>query len=100
MRRRSTLHITLVLVGVVALSACGEDQKRNVYRTRQDCIEDWGSEKDCDQAPVGSGHSGYWYGPRWSAGGYSGRGGRAISSVTVSRGGFGRFGSFHGGFGG
>lgn len=100
MRRRSTLQITLMLVGMVALSGCAEDEKRHVYRTKQDCMEDWGSEKGCEEAPAGSGHYGYWYGPRWIGSGYGARGVRSIGAVTVSRGGFGRLGAFHGGFGG
>lgn len=99
MRRRSTLHITLALIGLATLTACG-DQKRSVYRSKQDCAEDWGNDKGCEEAPAGSAHyhSGYWYGPRWSGGGY--RGTRSISSVSVSRGGFGRLGGFHASFGG
>jgi uncharacterized protein YgiB involved in biofilm formation len=100
MRRRSTLQITLVLVGLVALSACGDDGKRSVYRTRQDCIDDWGEGKGCEEAPRGSTHyhTGYWYGPRWRGSGYHGT--RSISSVSVSRGGFGKSGGFHSSFGG
>jgi uncharacterized protein YgiB involved in biofilm formation len=99
MRRRSSIRITLVMVGVVALSACS-DQKRSIYRSRQDCVEDWGDDKKCEEAPSGSTHHhmGYWYGPRWS--GSASRGTRSVGSVTVSRGGFGRFGSFHSSFGG
>ncbi len=101
MRRKSTLHITLVLAGVVAVAGCGEE-KRHVYRTRQDCVADWGSDKDCEEPPAGSPyyHTGYWFGPRWSGSSYAGHGLRSINSVTVSRGGFGRLGSFHGAFGG
>ena len=101
MRRKSSLHVTLVLIGLVALSGCS-DEKRHVYRSKQDCMEDWGSDKDCEEAPAGSRHyhTGYWYGPRWSGSSYAGRGVRSISSVTVSRGGFGRLGSFHSALGG
>ncbi len=101
MRRRSTLHITLVLAGAIAVAGCS-DEKRHVYRSKQDCVEDWGNDKDCEEAPAGSPyyHTGYWYGPRWSGGSYAGRGIHSISSVTVSRGGFGHFGSFHSAFGG
>lgn len=99
MRRRSTLQITLMVVGMVALSGCGEDEKRHVYRNKQDCREDWGDDKDCEAAPAGSAHYGYWYGPRWSGGGYAGVGRRSIGSVNVPRGGFGKFGAFHGGGG-
>ena len=101
MRRRATLQITLVLAGVMAMTGCG-DEKRHVYRSKQDCTQDWGSDKDCEEAPLGSPyyHTGYWYGPRWSGSSYTGRGVHSITSVTVSRGGFGHFGSFHSAFGG
>lgn len=99
MRRRSTLQISLALIGLVALTACGEE-KRHVYRNKQDCIQDWGDGKGCEEAPYGSTHyhSGYWYGPRWTGNTYHGA--RSLSSVSVSRGGFGRSGSFHSSFGG
>ncbi len=102
MVRRSTVHITLVLVGVMAVAGCGSDEKRHVYRSKQDCLQDWGSEKDCEEPAPGTPHyhTGYWYGPRWSGSSYAGRGTHSMSSVTVSRGGFGHFGSFHGAFGG
>ncbi len=99
MRRRATLHISLVLIGLTIMTSCGEE-KRHVYRTKQDCIEDWGDGKGCEEAPVGSSHyhTGYWYGPRWSGSTYHGS--RALTSVSVSRGGFGSHGSFHSSFGG
>lgn len=99
MGRRSTLQITLVLIGIATLTACGE-QKRSVYSSKQDCVDDWGDGKGCEEPPPGSAHyhSGYWYGPRWGRGGY--RGSRSLYSVSVSRGGFGRLGGFHASFGG
>lgn len=99
MGRRASLRITLVLISLATLSACGEE-KRSVYRSKQDCVDDWGDDRGCEEAPRGSTHfhSGYWYGPRWSGGGY--RGSRSLSSVSVSRGGFGRMAGFHASFGG
>ena len=65
--RRSPSSITLVLIGTAALYGCsGEDTaRRDVYRTRLDCQQDWGDEPSkCE--PVRSGaHSGYYYGPRY-----------------------------------
>ena len=100
MRRRSSLQITLVLIGLVALSACSDEKQRQVYRNKQDCIEDWGENKGCEGAPADSSHyrSGYWYGPLWT--GSPRHGSRSLSSVTVSRGGFGRLGSTHASSGG
>jgi uncharacterized protein YgiB involved in biofilm formation len=101
--RRSSGRVTLVLIGVAALSACGseDDHRRDVYASREDCLADWGNKpQDCSPAtePRHAG-SGYWYGPAypyrssssgstWTSGT---RGARSIgsSSSGVSRGGFG-----------
>ena len=96
--RKSTVHITLALIGCIALAGCGGgDEKRHVYKSRQDCLDDWGgNEKDCEQAPQRSAHYGYYYGPRYSGSLTGGRGSRALSSMTVSRGGFGSLAGYHG----
>jgi uncharacterized protein YgiB involved in biofilm formation len=101
--RKSSGRVTLVLIGVAALSACSseDDRRRDVYASREDCLADWGNKpQDCSPAtePRHAG-SGYWYGPtypyRSSSSGSSwtggARGGRSIGSSTsgVSRGGFG-----------
>ena len=105
--RRSTASLTLVLIGAAALTACGENkdtETRDVYRTRADCQRDWGQdEQKCE--PVRSGpHSGFFYGPSYGYG-RSGTsigssmaprsGSSALSSTTVSRGGFGGSASAH-----
>ena len=100
--------MTLVLVGLAALSGCGEDDVRqDVYRTREDCLADWANKpEDCKPATQPQhASSGFWYGPAY---GYrSGGSGsawtreaarsRAIGTAThassgVSRGGFGSSG--------
>src|ERR1700688_3189919 len=101
--RKSSGRVTLVLIGVGALSPCRseDDRRRDVYASRDDCLADWGNKpQDCSPAtePRHAG-SGYWYGPaypyRSSSSGStwtsSARGGRSIgsSSSGVSRGGFG-----------
>jgi uncharacterized protein YgiB involved in biofilm formation len=101
--RKSSGRVTLVLIGVAALSACSneDDHRRDVYASREDCLADWSTKpQDCSPAsePRHAG-SGYWYGPAypyrssssgstWTSGA---RGGRSIGSSTsgVSRGGFG-----------
>lgn len=99
--RRSSLRITLVLIGAVALASCGGGtEQRPLYKSKQDCLDDWGgNEKDCQEPAAGTPHyrSGFFYGPAmW--------GGRTLSRTagmaTVSRGGFGSSGRFHGFFGG
>ena len=103
MRRRSTLQITLVLVGTLALTGCGNKQEqRPLYKSKQDCLDDWGgNEKDCQEPAAGTPHyrTGYYYGPtyRSTAGPVPSR---AIGTASISRGGFGSSGRFHGFFGG
>jgi uncharacterized protein YgiB involved in biofilm formation len=105
--RRSTASLTLVLISAAALQACGENKQtetRDVYRTRADCQRDWGQdEQKCE--PVRSGaHSGFFYGPSYGYGRTGSTAGsslaprsgsNAVSSTTVSRGGFGSSASAH-----
>jgi uncharacterized protein YgiB involved in biofilm formation len=110
--RKSSGRVTLVLIGVAALSACGNDEerRRDVYATRDDCLADW-SNKPEDCTPATESHhaaGGYWYGPVYGYHGGAGgsdwtrgarQGSRAIASSTsgVSRGGFGSSGHSSGG---
>jgi uncharacterized protein YgiB involved in biofilm formation len=123
-RRRSS-RITLVLIGTAALVACSDStpQHRDVYASKQDCVQDWGDENKCDAAPAsagtGTGRShtggGYFWGPIYSGLSHrngtsaitsssigsgsgsraSGNGSRAIGSSSISRGGFGSSASSH-----
>lgn len=101
--RKSSSHITLVLIGAAAVTAtltsCGkEETRRDVYVSKQDCLADWGNDpKDCEPAydrrtgnPAITHYYGRPYG--WSGGSSSfspSRTGKTIGSTTVSRGGFG-----------
>jgi hypothetical protein len=100
MIRRRSLQISLVLMGTLAVSSYGET-RHYLYKNRQDCLDDWNSDQDCKQPGSGSSHfgTGHYYGPRYS-GRSAGLGMRSIGSVSVSRGGFGLLGGFHGSFGG
>jgi uncharacterized protein YgiB involved in biofilm formation len=106
--RRSS-RVTLVLVGVASLAACSrnEEQRRDVYKTREDCLADWANKpEDCKPATEPRhASSGFWYGPMyrmpfgyssgsaWTQGGRSGS--HAIGSAStgtgssITRGGFG-----------
>jgi uncharacterized protein YgiB involved in biofilm formation len=102
MQRRSTLQITLVLIGAVALAGCGGKEQRPLYKSKQDCLDDWGgNDKDCQEPAAGTAHyrTGYYYGPVYR-GTWGGNGSRSVGMATVSRGGFGSSGHFHGFFGG
>jgi len=107
--RKSSSRVTLVLIGVAALTGCGEDDaRRDVYATREDCLADWGNKaEDCTPATEDRHRSrGYFYGPSyahrsstggstWSSRSSSGRSigssssSRSSSSSGTSRGGFG-----------
>jgi len=114
--RKSSARVTLALIGVAALAGCGrsEEQRRDVYATRDDCLADWGKKpEDCTPATDRPRHSGggfFFYGPMYAAsamnawrGGssWTGSGSRpgshavgstSSSSGSVSRGGFGSSG--------
>lgn len=110
--RKSSRRVTLVLIGVGALTGCGEDDtRRDVYKTREDCLADWGNKpEDCTPATDRRhASSGFFYGPAYAyRSGGSGAawtdrnrpGSRSIGSTTspsrsggsVSRGGFGSSG--------
>ncbi len=54
-RRKSSLSITLVLIGTSALSSCGNEtdqntrvMRRDVYTSLEDCRADWERADDCE----------------------------------------------------
>ena len=103
--RKSSARVTLVLIGVAALAGCGraQEQRRDVYASREDCLADWGNKpEDCKPATEQRHAShGFWYGPVYPipygySSGFSRGSTRSIgsssggsSSSSVSRGGFG-----------
>ena len=67
--RKSSARVTLVLVGMASLAACDrlQEQRRDVYATREDCLADWANKpEDCMPATEPA-HAarGYWYGPSY-----------------------------------
>ena len=105
MRKRSSLQITLVLIGgMLMVGGCGKKDERHVYKNKQDCLDDWGGDpKNCEEAKPGSKNysSGFFYGPRFTPGRtYPGQGSRSIRTMSVSRGGFGSLSGFHSSAGG
>jgi uncharacterized protein YgiB involved in biofilm formation len=103
MRRSS--RVTLVLIGLAGLAGCGEDAtRRDVYRTREDCLADWGNRpQDCTPSTNDKHRGlGYFVGPAypvrsagsgmgWTDSSGDGGGGSTRRSIgsSVSRGGFG-----------
>lgn len=79
--RKSSLSITLVLVGATALAGCSREpervMRRDIYTSLEDCRADWSRADDCElrnnvAGTGGTGSSTGYYGPRyyWSSGGY------------------------------
>jgi hypothetical protein len=99
-KTRSSIQISLALIGSVALSSCGEDGTRPIYRDRIDCAKEW-SDRDCEEIPADSAdrRSGTYYGRFHSGSGghIGGSGSRSTGFAHVTRGGFGHFSGFHGG---
>ncbi|HXS51851.1 MAG TPA: hypothetical protein VN782_04910 [Usitatibacter sp.] len=101
-RRKSSARVTLVLIGVAALAGCnrGEEQRRDVYASRDDCLADWrNTPQDCRPASDPSQRRlGYFYGPLYAfhPGSRStwARGAHSIGSTSshTVRGGFGSSG--------
>jgi uncharacterized protein YgiB involved in biofilm formation len=106
--RKSSSRVTLVLIGLGTLGACGDgtdDTRRDVYKTREDCLADWGNKpEDCKPATQPRhASSGFWYGPfyghrssgsgsSWTSSNHGRSLGSVSSSSSVSRGGFGSSG--------
>jgi len=102
--RKSSGHVTLVLIGAAALTAglagCSKEEiRRDVYASKADCLADWGNTpKDCEPAydrPTGNPNTTHYYGRPYSFSGSSSspsHSSRTIGSSTVSRGGFGSSG--------
>jgi uncharacterized protein YgiB involved in biofilm formation len=119
MKRSRTITLTLLASAAVMLTACSDSQetKRELYSSKERCVEDWGSEDKCEPAESGRYHGPhyYWYSgrpyyfPRGSTdpqpvntGRFAGlrEGGTSSHSIgsvksSVSRGGFGSSSSFH-----
>ena|SRR6188768_4156674 len=109
--RKSSGRVTLVLIGVAALGGCGgDDARRDVYATREDCLADWGTKpEECTAATEERHRSrGYYYGPSythrsstggsgWSSSRSSSGRSMGSSSSGTSRGGFGASGRSSGG---
>jgi uncharacterized protein YgiB involved in biofilm formation len=105
--RKSSSHISLVLIGAAALTAtlagCSKQEtRRDIYANKEDCLADWGqTPQDCEPATDRRTSSsavmpyyGRSYGYRGGSSGISSpsRSGKAIGSSSVGRGGFGSSG--------
>lgn len=121
-RRRSSSSITLVLISASALTACSqqstETMQRDMYASKTDCVQDWGSDPSKCEPVQQSGRTGppytHYYGPMYNRGSYGSNvkspnstafkpgavssprpGSRATGTAHVSRSGFGSSSSSH-----
>jgi hypothetical protein len=111
-RRKSSLSVTLVLIGAAALAGCDDAAdggppfaRRDTYASLEDCQKDWGRSEQCEpvagSASRGGGTSGYgvrYYGPWYGATSASTGprpGSHASGSMSVARGGFGSTAGLH-----
>jgi len=116
-QRKSSARVTLVLLGAAALAACGQEDeslRRDLYASKDDCVQDWGDELKCEPQTSTENsfgfRSAYWYGPIYRSGQYGSDpqiqpagtvsrarpGSHSIGTSHVSRGGFGASGAAHG----
>lgn len=118
---KRSMEITLILIASASLTACGpsyQDTHRDIYPSRDKCQEDWGTGDDCEQQAGGT-YQGPHYYYRGGSFYYFRRGSDQpqpapdvarishpspatpsrnssgfLSTSHISRGGFGRIGSF------
>ena len=112
--------MTLVWTGVIAASTWfanwweGEETvRRDVYANKEDCVKDWGDERNCEAEPGLRPGTGHYYGPSYQSGQYGSPstskadgtvdaarpGSHAVGTAHVARGGFGGSGAAHGAHG-
>ena len=109
-RRKSSLSVTLVLIGAAALAGCDDGPdgaapyaRRDTYASLDDCKKHWGRPEQCEPVAGSVSHgssTGFvrYYGPWYSdASSSTGPrpGSRATGSVSVARGGFGSTARLH-----
>jgi hypothetical protein len=109
---KTTSAITLLLVGAFVAACDGDERHRAFYKSKEDCLKDWGTESSCQQSQ-GSNGAFFFYGPWytqsssfWGRGGGTSAGivsqaGGPVTSATEAAhfGGFGESASAHGGVG-
>ena len=96
-RKKSSLQISLALIATVAITSCGENGMRPIYKTFDDCKAEWGV-SDCDTIPGDSPDLRYgrYYGKFHSGSAYTrGSTSRSVAVGHVTRGGFGSSSGFH-----
>ena len=95
--RKSSTHVTLVLLGAATLAGCGSSgpdsagTRRSQYAMREDCLADWGDPKECEEQQIVNRD-----GTRRRIYVGGGHGGGTHPGGGTTRGGFGASGHAHG----
>lgn len=86
---KSSVKISLVLLGTASLSACDDNSTtRYEYNNREECVQDWG-ETECEESSSRSGGGSYYY---YRPSHYKTDSNKAKNARNVTRGGFGSSG--------
>ncbi len=124
MKRSRKIALTLLASISLTATGCSQQQptQREIYLTRENCVQDWGSEANCEPSTTGTAYFGPQY---YYRGGYpyyfpkdrdepvpvdrnarfsqlapgqkSQLSAGTMTATHISRGGFGRASAFHGG---
>jgi uncharacterized protein YgiB involved in biofilm formation len=101
--KRSSGKITLVLLGAALLNGCNRSvETRDIYLARNDCVQDWGDARRCEENYNQSTGMRHYFGPAYSGARDAPNPrseSKAVSSQSVVRGGFGASASAHAGSG-
>jgi hypothetical protein len=107
---KRTSAITLILAGAFIVGCDGDERHRAFYKSKEDCLKDWGgTESSCQQSVHNGGV--YYFGPWYtSSSAFWGRGGGGAAGIVGASGGsisssaesahFGGFGESAGAHGG
>src|SRR5260221_5227468 len=98
--RKSSLRVSVVLVGTAALTACDGGPRytnRDIYASAEECQKDLDRPTSCEpgHGSVSGGPSRVWYGPSYHSYSNKARSPRAVATTSVSRAGFSSASSFH-----
>jgi uncharacterized protein YgiB involved in biofilm formation len=120
--RSGSVWSALIGIGIVALTWLTDwwreehTVRRDLYASKEDCLKDWGDERNCEPEYASGLRSGtglHYYGPPYNSGQYGSPlgtrpdgtidtarpGSHAMGTAHVARGGFGGTGAAHGSLG-
>jgi hypothetical protein len=85
--RKSSGRVTLVLIGLAGLAGCGDEEKRDLYASREDCLADWGNKPEDCTPSTDARHAGrgFYLGPAFAHQSAGWGWGRSSGSTTSTR---------------